>query len=189
MISKEENPAPEFSRMFAIEPDMGAGAEATSFAIEAEADERAGLARRFGLLSLDALTAEGRIHVFESGTSVRLEGHVKADLVQACVVTLEPVPAHVEEDFVLHYRRAAAGGPTARGPREVEVALEDGADWEPIPEAGIDVGEAAAECLGLAIDPYPRAADAEGALSELLGPADETAKKSPFDALKRLKKK
>lgn len=182
---------PEFSRVIALDPDMGFGADATGFEIEADPEERAALARRFDLLSLKAFSAKGRIEVFEGGRSARLEGHIVADVVQACVVTLEPVAAHVEDDFCLLFARdAGAGGADAKG-AEMEIAAgpEDEDAPEPLPEAGIDVGEAAAECLGLALDPYPRAADADEALAALSAEEEDTAPASPFAELERLKRK
>ncbi len=183
--------AAEFSRVFALEPDMGFGADATLFEIEAEPEERAALARRFDLLSLAAFSAKGRIEVFEGGRSARLEGHIVADVVQACVVTLEPVAAHVEDDFSLLYARdAGAGGRDANRPTaDIAAAPEDDDAPEPLAEAGIDVGEAAAECLGLALDPYPRAADADEALAALPTQEEEEAPASPFAELERLKRK
>jgi uncharacterized metal-binding protein YceD (DUF177 family) len=183
--------AAEFSRVFALEPGMGFGADATLFEIEAEPAERAALARRFGLLSLEAFLAKGRIEVFEGGRSARLEGHIVADVVQACVVTLEPVAAHVEDDFSLLYARdAGAGGRHAKGAAvDIGAAPEDEDAPEPLAEAGIDVGEAAAECLGLALDPYPRAADADEALTALSTQEEEEAPASPFAELERLKRK
>ena len=185
--------AAEFSRVFALQPDMGFGADATLFEIEAEPEERAALARRFGLLSLQAFLAKGRIEVFEGGRSARLEGHIVADVVQACVVTLEPVAAHVEDDFSLLYARdagAGGGGRHAKGAAvDIAAAPEDEDAPEPLAEAGIDVGEAAAECLGLALDPYPRAADAGEALTALSTQEEEEVPASPFAELERLKRK
>jgi len=98
-------------------------------------------------MSIDAFTAKGRIEVFEGGRSARLEGHIAADVVQACVVTLEPVAAHVEDDFnFLYARDPGERAPDAKG-KEMEVASgpDDEDTPEPFPEAGIDIGEAAAD--------------------------------------------
>lgn len=168
---------------------MGFGADATEFKIEAGPEERTALAARFGLLALDSFTAEGRLEVFEGGASARLAGRIRADAVQACVVTLEPVAAHVEDDFtILYAAEAAASGP---GGGEVEVDAEAGEEEapEPLPAAGIDIGEAAAECLGLALDPYPRAADADAAMAALAREEEEEGTDSPFSVLGRLKRK
>jgi uncharacterized metal-binding protein YceD (DUF177 family) len=184
-------PRPEFSRVFAIEPRMGFGADAMAFRIEAGPEERAALAVRFGLVSLDSFTAEGRLEVFEGGASARLEGHILAEVVQACVVTLEPVAAHVEDDFTLLYAKAAGAGAGAGRESEIEVEAEasDEDAPEPLPAGGIDIGEAAAECLGLALDPYPRAPDADEALAALTVGEAEAEPQSPFSVLGRLKGK
>ncbi len=186
-----QTPRPEFSRVFAIEPHMGFGADATAFKIEAGPEERAALAARFGLISLDGFTAEGRLEVFEGGASARLEGHIRAEVVQACVVTLEPVAAHVEDDFTLLYAKAAASGTGAGREAEVEVEAEAGDEDapEPLPAGGIDIGEAAAECLGLALDPYPRAPGADEALAALTKGEAAEEPESPFSVLGRLKGK
>lgn len=174
-------PAPEFSRLIPVEPGMGSGEAATTFEISPTPAEREALARRFGLISLDALAARGRLEVFARGRRARLTATLQADVVQACVVTLAPVPAHVEETFSVDYDRAAASP-------EGEVLVDpDAADPpDPLPEAGVDVGEAVAEHFGLALDPYPRAPGAE------LGPGaadqDGAARASVFEALRKLRK-
>ncbi len=82
----------EFSRVFSMEPDRAPGAQAgiTEIEIEAGADERRAVALRFGLISLDHLSANGTLDIFEPGCRARLDLVVKADVVQACIVTLEP---------------------------------------------------------------------------------------------------
>ena len=179
--------APEFSRVFAIGPGTGSGAGALRFSVEANAEERAALARRFGLLSLDALGAEGRIEVFGGGFRARLTATVRAELSQSCVVTLEPVRARVVESFSRDYEKGAVAGPL-----EVDVEVEGEDPPERLPAAGIDVGEAVAEQLGLAIDPYPRAPGA--VLGAGGGPETGTGgggakSRSPFAILERLRRR
>ncbi len=171
---------PEFSRPFTVESQMGAGAEAETFAIEATAGERAALARRFDLRSLDALAATGHIEVFAKGRQARLTATLTADVVQACVVTLAPVPAHLEVTFVVDYDRDAA---EAEG--EVAIDAEGDESPDPLPEAGMDLGEAVAEQLGLALDPYPRAPGA--ALGPEAGDQAESGRELPFSVLGRLR--
>jgi len=78
-----------------------------------------------------------------------LSGRLRADVVQACVVSLEPVASAIEQDFTLLY------GPTQPG-KSVMVDLETDVA-EPFEGDAIDIGEAAAQQLALALDPYPRA--------------------------------
>jgi len=171
---------PEFSRVFRVDQIPAAGVEHDLTADEAE---RAALARRFGILAVDTLTARIRLKAIAGGTMVRLHGSLSADVVQACVVTLEPVPAHIEEDFELTFGEAEAedGG-------EIELSMDDSDPPDPIVNGTVDVGEAVAEHLALALDPFPRKAGATvpaSAQAEL--PAEE--KPNPFAVLAQLRQK
>jgi uncharacterized metal-binding protein YceD (DUF177 family) len=139
---------PEFARP--VEVPRAAG-RATTHKIAADADERAALAARFSLLSLDRLAADIRIERLPGGL-VRLAASLVADVVQSCVVTLEPVSNRVEEEFILLF----GAGEAAR-----EVVLDGAAETiEPLDGDRIDLGEVVAQQLSLALDPFPRAADA-----------------------------
>lgn len=133
--------------------------------IEATAAERAALARRFGLLALDRFVAEVRLEPF--GRGVRLEATLDADVVQECVVTLEPVASRVRERFTLVYGEAPAG------------TEDDDTVVEPLEGDTIDIGEAVAQQLSLALDPYPRA---PGAALDPSWTGDGTVE-SPFSVL------
>lgn len=126
--------------------------------VEAESDERDALARRFGLLAVERLAAMAAVR--RAGDAVFAEGRIEAAIVQACVATGEPVPAQVSERFALRFEPAA-------GAAGDEVELAEG-DLDVVPYSGgaIDLGEAAAETLGLALDPFPRAPDADERLRE-----------------------
>lgn len=179
---------PEFSRIKPIERDMGAGDDAERFSIEATAGERAALAQRFGLIEIGSLTATGTIDVSARGRRARLTATLHARVIQPCVVTLQPVPAEVEDCFTMTYDRDA-GGPAQR---EESFDLDADDPPDPLPEAGIDIGEAVAEHLGLALEPYPRAPGVEfrpesGDGNEA-GPANG-ARPSPFAALARLRRR
>jgi len=89
---------PELSRRIAVARLPEGGAE---HRIEADAAERAALMRRFGLLALDRFTALVRIERLGHG-AVRVESTITADLAQECVVTLEPVPQHIETPAGVH---------------------------------------------------------------------------------------
>jgi hypothetical protein len=136
--------------------------------IEATPGERAALARRFGLRSLDRLAAEVRLAPF--GRGVRLEAALEADVVQDCVVSLQPVPGKVADRFTLVYGEAPAG--------DEETVVE------PLEGDTIDIGEAVAQQLSLALDPYPRA---PGAAIDPRWSGGETAER-PFAALAKWKK-
>jgi uncharacterized metal-binding protein YceD (DUF177 family) len=145
------------------------------FRIAANAEERAALARRFDLLGLDKLEADVRLAAVVGGL-VRLEADLAADVTQACVVTLAPVKARLDESFTLLY---------GEGGEASEVALDGEAETiEPISSGVIDIGEAVAQQLSLALDPFPHAPGAELARREA---APEPAAESPFKALAKLK--
>lgn len=166
----------EFSRLL---PVRRIGERELVEQIEAGPEERAALARRFGLLALDRLAA--RLRVARCGRAlVRVEGRLSAEVTQACVVSLDPVPAHIEESFVLTYTLEPAGA--AAGEVVIEPEEEE-EPAEPVGPGGIDLGEAVAQQLALALDPYPRA---EGARLAEAAPA-EAEKESPFAVLKTLK--
>src|SRR5215510_6591821 len=123
--------------------------------ITATDKERAALAQRFGLLSLDTLTASFSLKRVRRDL-VRVKGRVSADLVQACVVTLDPVPARIDERFEVDFLEGVQPAVA-----DLELDSEAAEAPEPAPDGWIDLGELAAEQLGLAIDSYPRNADAE----------------------------
>lgn len=153
----------EFTRTLIVDPLPHAG---LTFTVDAALGERAALARRLDLIALDRLTASGWVRRGETRGSVVLEGRLEAAVVQACVVSLAPVPASLTVDF----RRlfvAASAGPAGR-----EVVVDPLADEpEPLPGRAIDVGEIVAEELALALDPYPRAPGSAPGVGEADGAA------------------
>jgi len=182
----------ELSRRFAVAqiPDDG-----TAFRFAVNAEERAALALRFELIDLPALEVEGRIVAFDHGRRARAEGTVRARVVQTCVVTLEPVSATIEESFVRTY---ASEPPRPTGASQETVVDLDAEDPpEPLVGGAVDIGEAVAETLGLALDPYPRAPEADlgdigqpgGGEQEKPTEAAENKRESPFSVLKGLIKK
>jgi len=174
---------PEFSRTVSVESLDDGG---TVIEIEAAAGERKALAGRFGLLGLDSLTAKVDLTPLEDGI-VRLRGVLKARAIQACVVTLAPVPSLVEATFERLY------GPGAAEEDAGALAVMEPEDPpEPIPGGAIDVGEAVAEQLALELDPFPRAAGAafDGFSSGPRADGDKDRDSGgPFAVLAKLKEK
>jgi hypothetical protein len=182
-MTKPLSIAPELSRPFPVERLEQGEHVAT---IVAGPEERAALARRFDLLTLERLEATVTLRRIGPGPVVRFEGRLEAELAQPCVLSLEPVEARIAERFGLtfapegHERLSeswSAGG-------EVD---EDDAWPEPITDGRIDLGEAVAQQLALALDPYPRKPGIT--LEDVLGPAaGETARpESPFAVLSGLR--
>jgi uncharacterized metal-binding protein YceD (DUF177 family) len=152
--------------------------------ITATDKERVALVERFGLLSLDSLTASFTLKRVRKDL-VRVKGHVTAALAQACVVTLDPVPAQVDERFEVDFLEGVQPAVT-----DVELDAEAAEAPEPAPDGWIDLGELAAEQLGLALDPYPRRPDAEVPAEWKAEPAEEpipTERPNPFAVLEKLK--
>ena len=120
---------------------------------------------------------------------VRLKGRVRADIVQTCVVTLEPMEAKIDEPIDAIF--VPEGSKLARGPilEGGEMLLDpDGPDSpETFQGDTIDAGAVAAEYAAMAIDPYPRKEGVAFSAHVESTEADE-AKPSPFAALKDWKK-
>ena len=158
---------PEFSR---IVPLAQLGTEPFRQEIAATESEREALARRFGLLALDRLTAEVDL-VRQGQDTILLRAAFEAAFVQECVVTLDPVDSAMAASFALRY-----------GPPEHE--SPDGVDeeeaFEPLVNDFIDIGEAIAQEFSLALPSFPRS---PGAVLEI---EEEPADAGPFAALSRL---
>lgn len=146
---------------------------------------RAALAERFGLEAIDRL--EGHLAVVRDGAGARATGRLLADVVQSCVVSGEPVPAQVDEPLELRFE------PLDELRDEVELEAE-ALDVMPVEGDAIDLGEALAQALAVALDPYPRAGPEVLAkarrllMSEEEAEAQEAAAKAaanPFAALKK----
>jgi len=113
---------------------------------------------------------------------VRAKGRLVAALDQSCVVTGEPVAAHIDEAFALMF---VPEPPVARPDEEVELGQGD-LDVVFHDGASIDLGGALADTLALSLDPYPRSAGADAALKEAGVLSEEQA--SPFAVLAKLRK-
>lgn len=183
-------PAPEFSRIVRADAVHRADVVET---IEATEAERKALAERFELEAIDRLVATVRLRSVRGGQMVRVAGELEADVVQTCVVTLDPVPARVTESF------GALFAPESMIPKEEdEIDIDPNLSEEDIPEpmvnGRIDIGELTAQHLSLALDPYPHAEGVEFAGygdaddDEDDGAAAEPEKPNPFAALERLKR-
>jgi uncharacterized metal-binding protein YceD (DUF177 family) len=171
---------PEFSRAVRIDT-LGAGGR--SMTVEADAGERAALAERFGLVSLERLSADALLRC--EGDVIFAEGRLKAVAEQACVATGAPVPATIDEPFSLRFVPMGEDGA-----EEIEL---DADDFDTIDYDGgaIDLGEAVAETLALCLDPFPRAPDADAVLKQagVLSEEEAAETSGPFAALKGLKDK
>jgi len=146
--------------------------------LTADAEQRAALARRFGLVAVSSLSAE--VTLEDDGKAVAANGRLKAAIVQSCAVSGEDLPVTIDEPLALRFV-------PEQPVKAEEVELEPG-ELDEIEFAGdvFDLGEAVAQSLALAIDPYAVGPEAERARKEA-GLADEAAS-GPFAALAALKK-
>ena len=168
----------EFSYILDVKDIGDAG---RSFAFSANPDERAALVHRLGLEKLRSLSVSGHIRPLSDGRTMLVQGSFSAEVVQSCVVTLDPVESRLEETFEIRY--VSNGDLAAATEHDVEVSPED-TDEEPFDGTSIDLGAVAVEFLSLALDPYPRKPRAEFAF--------ETAPEQdlgPFAGLAKLRNK
>lgn len=147
MANKNEKPQPEFSRPLSVEKIPPGGMEQH---VDAKESERANLARRFGLLELSKLEGTLTVHPARADQTIAVTGVLKADVVQQCVVTLEPLADHIEHEFKVLYAAPELLSSGA-GPSDMD---ED--DIEPLIDETIDLGELVAQNMGIALNPYPR---------------------------------
>jgi uncharacterized metal-binding protein YceD (DUF177 family) len=166
--------APEFSRPV---PLARVRREPLREEIAASADERTALARRLDLVSLDRLSATVALARQGDGT-ILLTAAFAAEFVQSCVVTLDPVGGAVEERFALRY------GPAEWAPDTIGEEDDEPA-FEPLLGEAIDIGEAVAQELALALPPFPRAPGAS-VEAELGSNADAGPAEGPFAGLANL---
>lgn len=140
--------------------------------VEASDAECTALAERFGLPRVLSLSCAFHLERDNAGTLLA-HGRLRARVVQTCVVSLEDFPATVEERFTLRCVPADEESDDIDPETLDEITYVEGT---------LDLGEAAAEQLALALDPYPRAPNA--ALPEM---KDEPPSR-PFDVLAGLRR-
>ncbi len=144
--------------------------------IKASTEECAALAQRFGLVRVKHLSA--RITLTRDGPTVRAAGRINADIVQSCAVSAEDLAVRIHEPVALHFVPANS---TPATDAEVELAAEQ-LDQIEMDGHQFDLGEALAQGLALAIDPYAEGPGAEEARQKLA----EQEPSGPFAMLKKL---
>lgn len=158
---------------------MGAsGREPKTYDLAADEAERKRIAKYLDLAELGSLTAQVTVTPWFDG--VQIDGVWKAELVQTCGVTLEPLPSQPAGDFLV--RVVPQGSPHAPDP-EAELVIDLEADDPPdvVESDTVDLAHYVVEHLALDIDPFPRKPGVE------FEPPTPTAEISPFAALRRLK--
>lgn len=140
--------------------------------------ERTAVAKRLGLKSLPALTADITVKPWLDGAE--LSGRFDAVVEQVCGVTLDPFEQPVSGEVFA--RVVPAGSPHAATEEGGELELDPDADDPPDVLAGdaIDVANYVVEHLSLELDPFPRK---PGATFDY---QPEQPEESPFAVLKKL---
>lgn len=138
--------------------------------VEANAVERAALAVRMNLPAILSLSCVFHL-IRESRDKVLARGVLRAAVTQICVVSLEEFDATIEEVFQVRFVPAGEESDDIDPESDDEIPFEGNA---------IDLGEAMAEQLGLALDPYPRMPGIE--MPEI----EDEPEPHPFAALRRL---
>lgn len=146
-------PPSELTRMIKARPLPG-----EPVVIEASAEERAALAARFGLGAVESLRAE--VALEQKPRAIRATGRLRAAIMQPCAISAEDFPVTIDEPLDLRFVEDNAR-PAAEGD-EIELEADD---CDEIGYSGemFDLGEAVAQTLGLAIDPYAEGPNADAA--------------------------
>jgi uncharacterized metal-binding protein YceD (DUF177 family) len=144
---------PEFTRIIDIRH-----LEAKPVTITASAEEAKALAKRFLLVAVNEL--EATVTLTRDGPVVNAKGRLKADFVQSCAVSGEDLPMKVDEALEFRFVPATSiETEDLSADQEIEITSDDCDEIEYTGER-FDLGEAVAQSLGLAIDPFATGPDA-----------------------------
>ncbi|HEY9092222.1 DUF177 domain-containing protein [Parasphingorhabdus sp.] len=178
MTAPQSLPTPELSKIVKLSEIGGA---ALTGQISANEGQRRALAERFDLPSIESLSADYRLEAKEH--KISFKGSIRSDLHQNCAISGQPFPVKLSQDFDIIFVEKADNPPAEE---EIELAAED-CDLIEYENARIDLGEAIAQTLYLALDPYPRGPDADSVAEKRGLKSEEEA--GPFGALAALKDK
>jgi uncharacterized metal-binding protein YceD (DUF177 family) len=160
--------------------DLGRGGAEVD--VVAHGEELSRIAHWAGVSAVERFAATVALRR-QSATRFTLDAELAADVVQECVVTLEPVKSRIER----HVHRELHLAEHVHAKPNETVPLGAGAGDDEVPEEieslGYDLAAPLLEDFALAIDPYPRAAGAE-----FSAPREPEARpENPFAVLKSLK--
>ncbi len=124
---------------------------------EADEKQKQALATDHGLLSVENYRTELLVTPWKRH-GVKVSGRVEADITQSCIVTLEPVTAHIDEvvDGLFLPEDSKLGRLGFEGGGEIQLDAEGPDSPETFSGDTVDVGALAEQFFALAIDPYPR---------------------------------
>jgi len=145
--------------------------EPQCYKISATPQEREEVIRRLNLLSLEKFEAE---ICLERKDHIHLTGKIRADVIQECVRTLQPIPQHIEFRIDELFTPLLLNG-------DVEIDLSSESIVEPLEGEQLDLGEILTQLLSLNLDLFPVAPS-----STPVEYMEEEASSSPFKVLKDL---
>jgi uncharacterized metal-binding protein YceD (DUF177 family) len=158
---------PEFYRPLSLDRIGQLGLDMT---VEATPAECSALAVRMNLPAVLAVSCTFHL-IRESRDKILARGVLRAQVRQTCVISLEEFDAPLQEVFQVRFVPVGEEGDDIDPDSDDEIPFEGNL---------IDLGEAAAEQLGLALDPYPRMPGVE--MPEI----EDDPEPHPFAALRRL---
>ncbi len=170
----------ELTRMIKVRP-----LPAEPVVIEATEGERAALAKRFSLGAVKSLRAE--VALEPKARAIRASGRLRAQVMQPCAISGEDFPVTIDEPIDLRFVEENQRPAQDDAAIEIELAADD---CDEIAYSGdmFDLGEAVAQTLGLAIDPYAEGPNADAARAAA-GILPEGEQRGPLaDLLAGLKK-
>ncbi|GGA92017.1 metal-binding protein [Brucella endophytica] len=157
--------------------------------IKADDRERAALASNHGLEEVKSFEAEFQIMPWKK-RGLKLHGRIDADIVQSCVVTLEPIEARIAEKVETILIPEDSSLARIRLDESGEMLID--AEGPDVPETfsgdHIDAGAIAEEFFELALDPYPRKPGLPEETVIEVGNAEPEKPVSPFAKLADWKK-
>lgn len=173
-MSIDDTAGPEFSHVIDLRQIND-----EPIVLEPDENERRRLAARFGISAIDAMKADLQLEV--DGNTVEAKGCLTARIVQACAISGEDFPVAINEDIALRF--VPPSSPRAPD-EEVEITADD-CDEIDYEGTSFDLGEAVAQSLALAIDPFAEGPDADRARAEHNLGGDVAS--GPFAALAAMK--
>lgn len=158
-----------------------------------EKDEKDKIAERLDLKALEDLEVNLSLQRVGGGNIVKVEGVLNADVIQQCVVSLEPVKKTVQKEFDAYYTNPEEAVPFSSASKKLkmrdehdEVPMMD--EWEDpewMDDGAIDLGELVVQHLSLGLEDFPKKEGQhfeEGDEAEMLRQPSDT-RRNPFAAL------
>jgi uncharacterized metal-binding protein YceD (DUF177 family) len=170
----------ELVRMVKLRPLPG-----DTVIVEADTKEREALAQRFGLPAVVNLRAD--LTLEKDGKAVLARGKLTAQISQICAISGEEFDVAIDEPILMRFVEAQSLSSGMDDEKvEIELSYEDCDEIEYSGDT-FDLGEAIAQSLGLAIDPYAEGPNANEAREEAGIAGDDEPSGPLAEALKALK--